>query len=71
MASDEPRDISTLVVVALLLLALVFAGDWIITYVQSAANPWNLVPWFGVAAAVIIALGLVAYIRPGRRKDSA
>jgi Flp pilus assembly protein protease CpaA len=56
----------TLVIAALLVLALVFAGEWIITYVQPGGNPTALFPWFLGAAAAILALGFIIYLRRGR-----
>jgi hypothetical protein len=57
----EPPETGTLVISGLLLLALVFAGYWIVTYAKTGHAPWELLPWFGVAAVVIIAAGFVAY----------
>jgi LPXTG-motif cell wall-anchored protein len=51
-----------MVVAALLVLALLFAGHWIISYVTDG-NPWTILPWFGIAAAVIILLGLFTFLR--------
>ena len=52
----------TMLIAALLILALLFAGSWIYTYVQPGANPWALMPWFGIAALVILVIALVAYL---------
>ncbi len=52
----------TLVVAALLILALAFAGSWIVAYVAPGGDPWRLVPWFGAAAVVIVVLGLCVLI---------
>ncbi len=49
---------STLLIAALLLLVLGFAGSWIIAYVTPDRNPWALVPWFTGAAGVIVVIGL-------------
>jgi hypothetical protein len=46
----------TLIVAALIVLGIVFAGHWIVSYVQST-NPWAIIPWYGVAAVLIIVLG--------------
>ena len=70
MPSYQPPEHGTLLIAALLILALLFAGYWIMTYVQPGANPWALLPWFGLAAAVIILLGLLTYLRPRRDKGS-
>ena len=59
----------TLVISALLLLALAFAGTWVITYVRPDANPWALLPWFGIAAAAIVVFGLLAYRLPRRNQN--
>ena len=68
MAEYEPPEHGTLVIAALLLLALSFAGYWIITYVHPGANPWAILPWFGIAAAVIVILGIATDVLPRRRK---
>jgi hypothetical protein len=64
MPNHQPFKDSTLVIAALLVLGLVFAGYWITTYVNGG-NPWALLPWFGIAAAVIIALGFFSLWRRG------
>ena len=56
----------TLIIAALLVLALVFAASWIALYVQPGRDPSVLFPWFGGAAAFIVVLGLLVYLR-GRR----
>ena len=71
MPDSEAPEEGTLLIAALLLLALAFAGYWIITYVQPGANPRDLLPWFGIAAAIIIVVGIFAYLRPRRRKPGA
>jgi hypothetical protein len=63
----QPPESGTLVIAALLVLALVFAGEWIITYVQPGGHPAALFPWFLAAAAVILVVGFVIYLRRGRR----
>lgn len=68
MSSFEPPETGTLVIAALLLLALTLAGYWIDAYVGSAGRPWALLPWFGAGAAVIIVLGLLSVLRRGRGK---
>jgi hypothetical protein len=62
-----PPESGTLVIAALLILALVFAGEWIITYVQPGGHPAALFPWFLGAAAAILVVGFVIYLRRGRR----
>jgi hypothetical protein len=69
MPTMQPPEFGTLVIAALLLLALAFAGSWVITYVRPDANPWALLPWFGIAAAGIVVFGLLAYVLPRRNKD--
>lgn len=59
---------STLLIAALLLLVLGFAGTWIISYASPDQNPWALVPWFTGAAGVIIVIGL-GLILFGERKS--
>ncbi|MEO8601097.1 MAG: hypothetical protein ABI629_00835 [bacterium] len=68
MADDDPRDYGTLIISALLILALIFAGMWIVFYVAPANHPQVLYPWFGWAAAVIVVVGLLNYAVRGRRK---
>jgi hypothetical protein len=66
MAGGGSPEYGTLIISALLILALMFAGYWIFTYVQLDSNPWSILPWFGIAALVIVVVGLLAYARPGR-----
>ena len=66
MPNSGPPETGTLVIAALLLLALTFAGYWIFTYVQPGSHPWGLLPWFGGAALVILAVGFFAYLLGGR-----
>jgi len=68
MPRDEPPEYGTLLIAALLLLGLAFAGYWITTYVTPGANPWANVKWFGVAAAAIVVFGLAIYVRIGGGK---
>ena len=63
----KPPEAGSLLIAALLLLVLGFAGSWIIEYVQPDAKPWALVPWFMGAAAVIIVVGLTLIVVQGRR----
>jgi hypothetical protein len=62
MAASEPPESSTLIIAALLILALAFAGSWIVAYVQPGGDPWRLLPWFGSAAAVILVVGLIVVL---------
>ena len=55
-----------MLIIALLLLGLAFAGSWILNQATSGSNPSNLLPWFGATAGVIIALGLLVYVRSRR-----
>jgi hypothetical protein len=66
MPDTGSPEYGTLIIAALLILALMFAGYWIVTYVQLDANPWSILPWFGIAALAIVVVGLLAYARPGR-----
>ena len=64
MANGDSPEYGTLVTAALLILALAFAGYWIYAHVGDQGTP--LVPWFAVAAGVIVVLAIVNYAR-GRR----
>ena len=66
MVTSQPPDQSTLLIAALLILALLFAGYWIFTYVQPGADPWAALPWFGVAAGVIAVVALISFLLPRR-----
>jgi len=67
MANEDPADYGTLIISALLILGLIFAGFWIVYYVAPANDPQALYPWFGTAAAIIVVLGLVNYAVRRRR----
>jgi hypothetical protein len=67
MARNGIPEAGTLLIAALLLLVLAFAGVWIITYVEPHANPWAIVPYFLAAAGVIVLVGLTAIVIRGRR----
>jgi hypothetical protein len=62
-ADKSPRE-GSLVVAALIVLGLVFAGHWIVSYVKGG-NPWGIMPWYGIAAAVIILFGVFTISRRG------
>jgi len=64
MPPDQPPREGSLIVAALIVLGLVFAGHWIVTYVKHS-NPWAITPWYGVIAAVIIVFGLFTNLRRG------
>jgi len=68
MPRFQPPETGTMVIAGLLLLALGFAGYWIDAYV-SDRPPWSALPWFGLAAAVIVLLGLIAAHRGGKGGD--
>lgn len=61
---ESPK--GTMVIAALLVLAIVFAGSWISTY-AGGGDPWALLPWFGIAATVIIVLGFFIFFWLPRR----
>jgi hypothetical protein len=62
----EPPESGTLVIAALLVLALVFAGSWVVAYVTPGRDPTVLIPRFAAAAVVLVALAIVLYVRRGR-----
>jgi hypothetical protein len=66
MASKQAPEAGTLLIAALLLLVLGFAGSWIIAYVQPDRNPWALVPWFTGAAGLIVVVGMILILIRGR-----
>ena len=64
MPPDKPPLEGSLIVAALIVLGLVFAGHWIVSYVQNG-NPWAIMPWYGGAAVLIIIIGLFTTLRRG------
>ena len=56
MLPEKSPDQGSLIVAALIVLGIVFAGHWILSYVQTS-NPWAIIPWYGVAAVLIIVFG--------------
>ncbi|OAI46700.1 hypothetical protein AYO43_05620 [Nitrospira sp. SCGC AG-212-E16] len=64
MPPDKSPSEGSLIVAALIVLGLVFAGHWIVSYVQNS-NPWAITPWYGGAAALIIIIGLFTTLRRG------
>jgi hypothetical protein len=67
VAKGQTPEAGTLLIAALLLLLLGFAGTWIFAYVQPGRNPWAIVPYFLGAAGVIVVVGLLAIVVRGRR----
>jgi hypothetical protein len=55
-----------MVIAALLVLGFVFAASWITLYVDPGHDPRVLFPWFGLAAAAIVVLGVLIGMRRGR-----
>jgi FtsH-binding integral membrane protein len=58
MLPEKSPGQGSLIVAALIVLGIVFAGHWIISYVNTS-NPWSIIPWYGVAAVLIIVFGIV------------
>jgi len=56
MSPEQSPGQGTLIVAALIVLGIVFAGHWIVSYVRSS-DPWAIIPWYGVAAVLIIVVG--------------
>ncbi len=67
MPADKSQREGSLIVAALIVLSLVFAGHWIVSYVKHT-DPWAILPWYGIVAAVIIIIGIVTILRRGRDK---
>jgi hypothetical protein len=65
MAGGTPEG-GTLIISALLILALMFAGYWIMAYAQTGGPPNGILPWFGMIAALIVVVGLAMLLRRGR-----
>jgi len=65
MAGNTPEG-GTLIISALLILAIVFAGYWIMEYASTGGPPSAILPWFGAIAAVIVVVGLAILLRRGR-----
>jgi hypothetical protein len=56
MVPQKSPSQGSLIVAALIVLGIVFAGHWIVSYVRSS-DPWAIIPWYGVAAVLIIVVG--------------
>jgi hypothetical protein len=67
MADGTPEG-GTLIIAALLVLALGFAGYWIIQYAQTGGPPSGLLPWFGWGAVAIVIVGLAVMLLRGGTK---
>jgi hypothetical protein len=67
VAKSSTPEGGTLIIAALLLLVLGFAGMWITAYAAPDRNPWALVPWFTGAAGVIIVIGVGLILFDGRK----
>lgn len=72
MAPSKPPETFTLIIAALLLLVLGFAGYWIVEFADTSRveAPWVLFRYFGVAAIVILVVGLFVYMRSGSPPDA-
>lgn len=68
MANAKESSLGTLVMAALLVLALFFTGLWIYVAAQAGQDPSWLLPWFGGAALGIVTVGLVGYVISGMRR---
>jgi len=68
MPEGQPPEAGTLVIAALLVLALVFAGAWVVVYVTPGGDPRALIPRFLAAAVALVALAIFLYLRRGRRR---
>ena len=63
MAPEKSPGQGSLVVAGLIVLGILFAGHWIISYVKTT-NPWAIIPWYGIAAVLIIVFGVIFANRP-------
>ncbi len=62
MADDAAKGYGTLIISALLILALIFAGLWILRSVGPQHDPQVLYPYFAAAAAAIVLIGIGAFV---------
>ena len=58
MLPEKSSGQGSLIVATLIVLAIVFTGHWIVSYVRTT-NPWAIIPWYGVAAVLIIVFGIL------------
>lgn len=58
MLPEKSPGQGSLIVAALIVLGIVFAGHWIVSYVQTS-NPWSIIPWYGGAAVLVIVFGIL------------
>ena len=63
MIPEKSSGQGSLIVAGLIVLGILFAGHWIVSYVHTT-NPWAIVPWYGLAAVLIIVFGLISANRP-------
>lgn len=56
MVPEKSPGQGSLIVAALIVLGIVFAGHWIVSYVKTT-DPWAIIPWYGIAAVLIILFG--------------
>ena len=62
VAEDDPqKEGGTLLMAALLVLCLAFAGAWVVGYVSGDGRPWELVWYFAIAASGVVAAALIAF----------
>lgn len=68
MAAVRPPEAGTLVIAALLLLVLGFAGYWIMQYADPhrVISPWVTAGWFLLAGVLIITAGVLLFLRRSR-----
>jgi hypothetical protein len=65
MAHPPPPEYGSLLTAILLLLGLGFAGYWIYAYAAGVEQAYA--HWFGVAAAVVVVLGIANYVLQSSR----
>ncbi len=58
MPTEKSPGQGTLIVAALIVLGIVFAGHWIVSSVRTT-NPWAIIPWYGVVVVFIIVVGIL------------